>query len=156
MNPPVCRCSGGASCTGVNTCWSVAGLYGTCGNLCCDFSTPRGCPISRRSAKRDIQSVGRDELKALYDQLRAIQLSTYAYRAAPLESPRRLGFIIDDTDAPAAINPDGNSVDLYGYLSMAVAAVQVQAREIEALRSRVRALESAKAGAASPRSAPQR
>ena len=81
------------------------------------------------------------ELRELYDQLRAIQLSTYAYKAAPPEAPRRLGFIIDDTNAPAAINPDGNSVDLYGYLGMAMAAVQVQAREIEGLRARIHEIE---------------
>ena len=81
-----------------------------------------GCPVSRRAAKHDIQQVGAGELQALYDQLRTTQLATYAYKAEPAEWPQRLGFIIDDKNAPAAINADGNSVDLYGYLSMAVAA----------------------------------
>jgi hypothetical protein len=39
--------------------------------------------------------------------------------------------------SPYPINPDGNTVDLYGYMSMAVAAIQVQSREIKALRAEV-------------------
>lgn len=156
--PPICRCGGGGdvSCTGSNGCQPVGGIVkaGGCGDLCCGGSM--SCPVSRRSAKRDIQAVGHGELQALYDQLRAIQLATYSYKVAPPESPRRLGFIIDDTNAPAAINPDGNSVDLYGYLSMAVAAVQVQARELESLRARLHALERARSGTATPERAHKR
>lgn len=103
--------------------------------------------------KRDIHPVAEDELQSLYEKVRNIQLSTYWYRSAPPASPRRLGFIIDDTDAPAAINPDGNTVDLYGYLSMAVAAVQVQAKEIEALRARIRVLERRSGSAPAPAAA---
>ena len=47
------------------------------------------------------------------------------------------GFIIDDTKTPYPINADGDSVNLYGYVSMAVAAIQTQSREIEALRAEV-------------------
>jgi hypothetical protein len=99
------------------------------------------CPVSRRAAKRDIRPVPAEELARLYDELRRIQLNTYRYRDQPDASPRRLGFIIDDTAAPEAIDPSGDRVDLYGYLSMAVGAVQIQAREIEELKARVRALE---------------
>ena len=91
--------------------------------------------------KRDIRPVVDTELRSLYELLRGIQLSTYSYKDAPTSSPRRLGFIIDDTHAPAAINPDGNTVDLYGYLSMAVAAVQIQAKQIEDLTIRIHDLE---------------
>jgi hypothetical protein len=110
-----------------------------CGSICCFGS---GCPVSRRAAKREIEPVSPEQLAELYSQLRAIQLSTYQYRDQPASAPRRLGFIIDDTKAPAAIQPDGNHVDLYGYASMAVAAVQIQAREIEELKARLRALEA--------------
>jgi hypothetical protein len=99
------------------------------------------CPISRRAAKRDIRPVSAGEMSRLYDELRRIQLDTYRYRDQPDASPRRLGFIIDDTAAPEAIDPSGDRVDLYGYLSMAVGAVQIQAREIEELKARLRAVE---------------
>jgi hypothetical protein len=96
-----------------------------------------GCPISRRVFKRDIRPVDDGGLQRLYDELRKIELTTYQYKTEPPSSPRRLGFIIDDTKTPYPINPDGNSVDLYGYMSMAVAAIQVQSREIESLKAEV-------------------
>jgi hypothetical protein len=95
------------------------------------------CPRSRRSFKRDIEPVTPEGLENLYRQLRDIQLTTYQYKDSPAEAPRRLGFIIDDTKSPLPVNPDGNTVDLYGYLSMAVAAIQVQSRQIESLRTEV-------------------
>jgi hypothetical protein len=109
--------------------------FGTCGATC--RADPNTCPISRRSFKRDIQPVTPDGLGRLYDQLREIRLSTYQYKDSPASAPRRLGFIIDDTKSPFPVNADGMSVDLYGYLSMAVAAIQVQSREIKSLRAQV-------------------
>jgi hypothetical protein len=48
-----------------------------------------------------------------------------------------LGFIIDDVEPSVAIDPGRDMVDLYGYTSMAVAALQAQARDIEALKKEV-------------------
>ena len=79
-------------------------------------------------------------LERIYGELRQIQLTTYQYKTDPASSPRRLGFIIDDTKTAYPINADGQSVNLYGYMSMAVAAIQVQSREIEALRAEVEQL----------------
>ena len=93
--------------------------------------------MSRRVYKRDIERLDEDALGRVYDELRKIQLTTYQYKSDPAASPRRLGFIIDDTKTPYPINADGNSVNLYGYVSMAVAAIQTQSREIEALRAEV-------------------
>ena len=99
--------------------------------------------MSRRIYKRDITPVDDPTLERLYDELRRIQLTTYQYKQDPPAAPRRLGFIIDDTKTPYPINPDGTTVDLYGYLSMAVAAIQVQSREIEDLRREVARLKAA-------------
>lgn len=112
---------------------------GVCGVLCC---TGSGCPISRRAFKRDIRPVDDESRQRLYDELRKIELTTYQYNSEPPSSPRRLGFIIDDTKTSYPINPDGNSVDLYGYMSMAVAAIQVQSREIESLKAEILKLRS--------------
>jgi hypothetical protein len=87
--------------------------------------------------KRDIQPLDDEALARIYGELRRIQLTTYQYKTDATASPRRLGFIIDDTKTPYPVNSDGMSVDLYGYLSMAVAAIQVQSREIESLRREV-------------------
>ena len=92
--------------------------------------------------KRGIERLDDDALGRIYDELRKIQLTTYQYKSDPVASPRRLGFIIDDTQSPYPINADGTSVNLYGYVSMAVAAIQTQSREIEALRREVAQLRS--------------
>jgi hypothetical protein len=93
--------------------------------------------VSRRVYKRDIERLDDDALAGIYQDLRKIRLTTYQYKSDPAASPRRLGFIIDDTKTPYPINADGDSVNLYGYVSMAVAAIQTQSREIEALRAEV-------------------
>ncbi len=105
-----------------------------------DPPPPVPCPISRREAKRDIRYLTAEDLERHARELRAIRLATYRYRGAPASSTPRLGFVIDD-DAPApCLEPGGDRVDLYGYTSLAVAALQVQAREIETLRSEIAAL----------------
>jgi hypothetical protein len=95
------------------------------------------CPVSLRDYKRDVKTLDDAALQAVYDQLRAIQLTTYQYKTDPATTPPRLGFIIDDTRSPYPINADGASVNLYGYVSMAVAAIQMQSREIADLRREV-------------------
>jgi hypothetical protein len=93
--------------------------------------------VSRRAYKRDIQPLDRAEIDRVYAQLRDIKLTTYQYKSEPPSAPRRLGFIIDDTKSSYPVNGDGNSVNLYGYVSMAVAAIQAQSEEIAALRAEV-------------------
>jgi hypothetical protein len=104
-----------------------------------------GCPVSRREFKRDIHELDRAEIERIYSELRDVKLTTYQYKTDPPASPRRLGFIIDDTKSSYPVNADGTSVDLYGYMSMAVAAIQSQSREIEALRAEVARLKRVRA-----------
>lgn len=98
---------------------------------------PGGCPISRASAKQDIHHLGPVELERRYAELRALRLATYRYRQAGPGSAVRLGFIIDDGPPAICLNGSGDTVDLYGYTSLAVAAVQAQAKRIEALEREV-------------------
>ena len=100
--------------------------------------------MSRREFKRDIERLDQEDLARIYDELRKIRLSTYRYKTDPTGTPRHLGFIIDETSTPYPINADGLSVDLYGYMSMSVAAIQMQSREIDALRAEVAALRRAR------------
>jgi hypothetical protein len=132
---PVCRCGSITACTGLDTCNApTVNASNPCGVVCC---TGSGCPVSRRVFKRDIHELDHDEIERIYSELRDIKLTTYQYKTDPAASPRRLGFIIDDTKSPYPVNADGTSVNLYGYMSMAVAAIQSQSREIEALRAEV-------------------
>ena len=105
-----------------------------------DPPPPMPCPISRRDAKRDIRYLTTEELERDARDLRAIRLATYRYRDASASSAPRLGFVIDDGVPAACLEPGGDRVDLYGYASLAVATLQIQAREIEALRGEVAAL----------------
>ncbi len=99
-----------------------------------------GCPISRARYKTDIRYLDATELDRVRDELMNVRLATYRYRAGGPAAPEQLGFIIDDVGVAPSVNPDGETVNLYGYASMAVAALQAQERELAELRSEVASL----------------
>lgn len=106
--------------------------------LKCDgkkWEMPRNeCPISTARAKRDIAYVEPNDAKRLRDDLMRVQLATYRYKSGD-PSPH-LGFIIEDMPpASPAVLASREQVDLYGYVSMAVAAIQVQQKQIEKLEA---------------------
>ena len=107
-------------------------------------------PISRKSNKDDIRYLGQEELEKTYDKLRKTPLATFRYKEGGPAAPHHLGFMIEDIEPSPSVDPERNMVDLYGYTSMAVAAVQVQARQIEALQKEVddlrRSLKQARKG----------
>lgn len=115
--------------------------------LLCAEKDPKGggmgCPISKAKYKRDIRYVQADEARELAARLLAIKLATYKYTAQGPQAPTRLGFIIDDDPNSPAVDPERDMVDLYGYLSMAVATLQQQGKEIETLRREVATLKAA-------------
>ena len=96
---------------------------------------PGGCPISLAAWKKDIRYLDEGERQRQHDAVVAMPLATWRYLTEGADAPARLGFLIDDVGAAPCVQPSGQRVDLYGYTSMTVAAVQVQAREIEALRA---------------------
>jgi hypothetical protein len=99
---------------------------------------PGGCPISRRRYKRDIHYLGATELEHYRDELLTMKLATWRYKHDP--SRERLGFIIDDHETSVAVDWPTDSVDLYGYTSLAIAALQTQAQQIERLERDIAAL----------------
>lgn len=105
-------------------------------------SGPGGCPISLRRYKRDVHYLDAAATDALRQQVRDMPLATWRYLDAPAGSPERLGFLIDDRPGSPAVAPTGERVDVYGLASMAVAALQAQERDLEALRARDAALEA--------------
>ena len=115
--------------------------------LTCTSSDPKlrpgGCPISRQRYKNDIHYLSEAELTRYREELLELRLATWKYKHDP--SKERLGFIIDDNEQSAAVDQLRDMVDLYGYTSMAIATLQLQAREIEALRRRLAELEAARA-----------
>jgi hypothetical protein len=93
------------------------------------------CPVSSRRAKRDIVYLTQAERRRIAEDLTRFKLATYEYRDPALAGRRHLGFIIEDVPGSPAVDRDGNMVDLYGYASMLVAAVQAQGEEIRKLKA---------------------
>lgn len=104
---------------------------------------PGGCPISRRSKKTDIRYLDANDAVQLQTELLATKLATYKYRDAGPQAPQQLGFIIDDQPDSPAVDARRDMVDLYGYLSMSVAALQVQQRQLTEQARRIEQLERA-------------
>jgi hypothetical protein len=74
-----------------------------------------------------------------------MHLATYNYKAQYDDpNPKHLGFIIEDNPRSPAVSWSHDRVDIYGYLSMVVATMQVQEKEIAELR---RELDRAQQGA---------
>ena len=73
----------------------------------------------------------------------SVRLATYRYKPGVTgEDAQHLGFIIEDMpQGSPAVLASRDRVDLYGYVSMAVAALKVQERELDALKKRVERLE---------------
>ncbi len=141
-DPNVANCkteSAGAACT---TKDATCDLVNGCGSkLLCTDQDPTmavgGCPKSRARFKRDIRYLGSAQRERIYQDLLSIPIASYEYKDDPAATPQ-LGFIIDDIEPSPAVR--GDRVNLYGYLSMAVNAVQLQAKEIDALKQEIAAL----------------
>lgn len=111
---------------------------------------PGGCPISRRDYKTDIHYLAQDDLARYQREVLDMKLATWRYKHDPAKT--RVGIIIDDDEKSQAVDAARNMVDVYGYTSMAIAALQIQARQIETLQQEVERLkQSCSAPAASRR-----
>jgi hypothetical protein len=110
--------------------------------LVCDDHDPAiNCPISTAKYKQGITYVDDAALAALHDEALATRLATYRYTGDVSDAPDapHLGFILEDQPRSPAVDRLHDRVDLYGYLSMTLAAVQVQEKEIAALRQELEA-----------------
>jgi hypothetical protein len=119
--------------------------------LLCSASDPKlqGCPISSRAVKRDVHYLDDEARERYARQLREVKLATYRYRG-PDATPR-LGFLLEDRPPAEAVDAERDMADLYGYTSLAVAAFQVQARQIEELQQEVARLRAELRGARPPK-----
>jgi hypothetical protein len=94
-----------------------------------------GCPISSREAKDHIEYIDDAQLQRLHDETMRIRLATYNYKEPYSDpTPKHLGFIIEDNPSSHAVDAARERVDLYGYISMVVATMQVEEKEIAKLR----------------------
>ncbi|MCK6573592.1 hypothetical protein L6V77_21130 [Myxococcota bacterium] len=124
--------------------------------VCTDVDPRLGpCPISKRAYKDDVRYLPPTEVDAKASALLSVKLAEYRYTRETPGGKAHLGFIIDDGVPGDALRPSGDQVDLYGYTSLAVAALQAQARQIATLEARLAQLE-AELGARSGTCAPAR
>ncbi len=91
--------------------------------------------MSSSKFKNDIHYVDENQLEQLHDETMQVRLATYNYKGQFGDPDvKHLGFIIEDNPQSFAVDRGHDRVDLYGYLSMVVAAMQVQERQIADLR----------------------
>lgn len=126
---------GGACTTAGATCWPS---NSSCGELLkCATSDPKEnpgvCPISRVSHKKNIEYLSEAEVASIADEAMTMRLSSWHYKAEGESTRRHVGFLIDDMPESIAVADNGERVDLYGYTSMAIAAMQVQDKRLKAL-----------------------
>jgi hypothetical protein len=112
--------------------------------LVCAARDPRlaGCPISSRRFKSDVQYLTDAEREQCAREVDTIRLARYRYQGS---DETRLGFVLEDDPPAAAVDRGRDMVDLYGYSSLAVAALQVHERRLEALEREVQELRAAQA-----------
>jgi hypothetical protein len=102
------------------------------------------CPVSRAKYKTDIEYLSAEARAKLAEDVQSIPLVRYRYKDGP--EREHLGFIIEDVEPSPGVDSQHDQVDLYGYTSMAVAALQEQHREIEALKREIKELRGELAG----------
>jgi hypothetical protein len=86
------------------------------------------------------------ELQKLHDETLSMRLATYRYKGPFIDpkdpAAKHLGFIIEDQPQSLSVDRLHDRVDLYGYMSMAVATMQVQEKEIAELRKELSAVKA--------------
>lgn len=103
-------------------------------------AAPGGCPISKLEYKNQVRYLNDAQLATLYREVLDMKIASWVYKGGPPSAAPRLGFIIDDNPKSASVAADGQQVDLYAYATMAMAALKVQAKQIDSLTERVETL----------------
>jgi hypothetical protein len=98
------------------------------------------CPRSRARFKTDIAYLDASTRDAAARAALDTKLATWRYTWEDASSRPHLGFLIDDQEGSAAVARDGEHVDLYGYTSLAIAALQAQDARIAALEAELAAM----------------
>jgi hypothetical protein len=103
-------------------------------------SAPGGCPISTRSAKREIRYLDESARDRVAEEASRLRLATYRYRDPALGGRTHLGFILEDHPGSLASDMERRQVDLYSFASMTLALAQRQQRQLDELRAELAAL----------------
>ncbi|MBP9701854.1 MAG: tail fiber domain-containing protein, partial [Candidatus Pacebacteria bacterium] len=97
--------------------------------------------VSTREAKKDITYLNDDAKFDALSDLAKIKIAKYRYKADSETDPLRLGLIAEE--APVSVlSASGKGVDIYKLATFTLAAVQAQQKNIEAIDTRLAALEA--------------
>jgi hypothetical protein len=130
----------GTSCDALGQTCGVSNPKVNCGAtlLCADHNPAVECAMSSRKFKNDIEYLGDRELQGLHDEALRMRLATYNYKGQFADpNPKHLGFIIEDDPQSLAVDRGHDRIDIYGYLSMVLATMQVQEQEIQKLEQQL-------------------
>ncbi|WP_394848335.1 hypothetical protein LZC95_12840 [Pendulispora brunnea] len=107
-----------------------------------------GMGMSSREVKEEIAYLDDVARKHLADEVMALRLANYRYRegvATPYPTDHRcLGIIVEDTAADAPFVVERKQVDIYGFASAILAALQEQQQTIARLERQLAELGEAK------------
>jgi hypothetical protein len=117
-------------------------MSGCNARLICAAEDPKqlGCPRSRAELKQNITYVDPAALAGYYRDVLDLRLATYQYRDRK-DGRTSLGVILEDGEGKIWADSANDRVDLYGYSSLAIAGVQVQAAELAELRAEMEAMQ---------------
>ncbi|MEC7984540.1 MAG: hypothetical protein VX278_05215 [Myxococcota bacterium] len=133
--------SEGATCTEDG---AECDLENTCNQrlICASEDPATACPVSRSKHKRDIAYINEQKAGEIADAVRQMKIAEWNYHKDATARKARLGFLIDDQPLSPAVLENGEQVDVYGYTSMAIVAIQQQAAHIERLEKKIAELEA--------------
>ena len=110
--------------------------------ICAAEDPAQECPVSKAKYKHEIEYLSRSKARDIAGELKNMKIAEWKYKTDSNDRKARLGFLIDDNMNSPAVHANGERVDLYGYISMAVVTIQQQQAQIDALEKRVIELES--------------
>jgi hypothetical protein len=143
--PGIARCDGqvlgdpcrapGQQCDPVDDCNALL--------VCTDMDPRMGpCPISKAEFKKDIEYLTTPERDRLAATVQGLKLAKWHYHNESGAQKPHLGFMIEAGVPPEALRRSLDQVDLYGYTTLAIAALQAQAEEITRLKAELEALKA--------------
>jgi hypothetical protein len=112
--------------------------------LCTTEDPATECPISLRSAKKDVRYLDGAELAGLHDRLVGTKLAAWRYVGDRDDGRVHYGFVIDDDPTLPAADAERGVVDLYTWATMSAATLQVQEKRIAALEAEIAALKASR------------
>ncbi|MGZ3420482.1 MAG: hypothetical protein ACXVEE_21580 [Polyangiales bacterium] len=105
------------------------------GGVWTSASSPGGCPVSTRRAKKNIAYLSSVDVDALAAEALSLRLASWQYQDPALGAGPHVGIILEDDPNSFAVDKGKDMVDLYGYSTLALAAAQSQAKKIAALEA---------------------